>query len=255
MTEPPLPPPPSYPPPSSPPPSYPPPPHAPPSYPPFPPPPHPPGEPPVSRRRRLVVLAVAGVTALGLVGAAITISLLADDDVPTDLAAVRSYDQLSTKHLRPGQGEDYPQRPPVGGPHAPVWLDCGVYGEPLPDVNVVHDLEHGTVWITYRPDDLDAADVDRLAKALPDNGILSPYPDQGAPVVVTVWGRQLALAGADDGRLGLFIDRFGAGQTAPEPLASCGGGVAPEDVPRTPDGLGSGGVAAAPAPSRTTTRP
>ena len=50
--------------------------------------------------------------------------------------------------------------------------------------------------------------------------------------MVTVWGRQLALTGADDPRLPLFIDTFGAGETAPEPFASCAGGV--------PDADGSG---------------
>ena len=41
----------------------------------------------------------------------------------------------------------------------------------------MHDLEHGTVWITYDPD-LDADDVAALADQLPQNGILSPYPGQ-----------------------------------------------------------------------------
>lgn len=46
-----------------------------------------------------------------------------------------------------------------------------------------------------------------------------------APPVVTVWGRQLDLSGADDGRLDLFIAAFGHGETAPEPGVSCAGGI------------------------------
>ena len=60
---------------------------------------------------------------------------------------------------------------------------------------------------------------------LPDEGILSPYPSQDAPVIVTVWGRQLELEGADDQRLERFIEEYGDGHTAPEPMASCVGGV------------------------------
>ena len=75
------------------------------------------------------------------------------------------------------------------------------------------------------PTDLDDADVARLADALPDNGILSPYDGLPAPVVVTVWGRQLALTGADDPRLKVFIDTYSDGHTAPEPFASCAGGI------------------------------
>lgn len=124
---------------------------------------------------------------------------------------------------------DYPDSPPAGGAHNDAWLACGVYDEPVPEENAVHDLEHGTVWITYRPG-LDDEEVDALAGALPDNGILSPYDDLRAPVVVTVWGRQLDLAGADDPRLELFIEEFAEGVTAPEPFASCSGGVTLEQL-------------------------
>ena len=47
----------------------------------------------------------------------------------------------------------------------------------------MHDLEHGTVWITYDPD-LDADGRRRAGDVLPDDGIMSPYPDLPAPVVV-----------------------------------------------------------------------
>ena len=142
--------------------------------------------------------------------------------VARNLKAVRVFTGLGNQHT---EGEvDYPQTPPVGGPHDPVWLDCGVYDAAVRDEMAVHDLEHGTVWITYRPG-LAGADVDRLAGLLPDNGILSPYDGLPAPVVVTVWGAQLRLTGADDPRLPLFLARYGDSHTAPEPFASCAGGV------------------------------
>ncbi|WGX94538.1 DUF3105 domain-containing protein [Nocardioides sp. L-11A] len=149
----------------------------------------------------------------------------------SNLDAVEEYAGLTMQHLPVGAEHDYPQSPPVGGDHAPYWLECGVYDEPVPEVNVVHDLEHGTVWLTYRDDEVDAAGVQRLADQLPVNGILSPYPDQEAPVVITVWGRQLALTGPDDPRIALFVAEYGAGDTAPEPFASCHGGVDPDDLP------------------------
>lgn len=203
--------------------------HPPPSYPPPPPayPPPPPSEPVRSRRALPVVLAV--VAAVLVLAVALTVPVAVRhlraaqtaEDAAT-LAAVREYDDLSTVHTP--ADVDYPQSPPVGGPHAPVWLDCGAYDEPVRDEAAVHDLEHGTVWITYDPD-LDADDVATLEEALPNNGILSPYAGLDAPVVVTVWGRQLELDGVDDPRLELFVRTFGGGETAPEPMASCVGGV------------------------------
>jgi Protein of unknown function (DUF3105) len=215
----------------------PPPPPPPPSYLP-PPPPYPPPAPslapppagpeaPTQRRRLPVVLALGA--ALLVVAAAVTVPLAVRGDAgdepsgaTAELDAVKVYDDLTAVHT--SADVDYPQTPPVGGPHDPVWLDCGVYDQPVRDENAVHDLEHGTVWITYAPD-LGSADVESLADALPQNGILSPHDGLKAPVVVTVWGRQLELTGADDPRLELFIDTFGGGVTAPEPFASCAGGV------------------------------
>lgn len=209
----------------------------------FPPPPYPPPAfypppPPPPRRNRTLPVVLAVLGALVLIGAAVLVPVLltrdddaaAQGDAPDDLSAVRTYDDLTFQHLSAGAEHDYPQSPPVGGDHAPVWIECGVYDEPLPEVNAVHDLEHGTVWITYRADEVDAAGVRALAVALPANGLLSPYPDQEAPVVVTVWGRQLALTGADDPRLPLFVQEYGAGDTAPEPFASCNGGVDPAEL-------------------------
>ncbi len=92
------------------------------------------------------------------------------------------------------------------------------------DENAVHDLEHGTVWITHDPG-MSQSELDALAAQLPDNGIMSPHEDLPAPVVVTVWEAQLALDGADDERLGLFLEEYGDGHTAPEFGASCQGGT------------------------------
>jgi hypothetical protein len=173
----------------------------------------------------VIVLAVIGVLIIAGVVTAATL-LATDEPVSTDLSAVKEYDGLSNAHVA---GDiDYPQTPPVGGPHDPAWLDCGVYTEPVRDENAVHDLEHGTVWITYQPE-LGDDEVEELAGLLPENGIMSPYAGQDAPVVVTVWGRQLELTGADDPRLPLFIKTFGGGVTAPEPFASCAGGVSAAD--------------------------
>ncbi|WP_309650584.1 DUF3105 domain-containing protein [Nocardioides sp.] len=175
---------------------------------------------------------------LGVVGAVLVIALAVlvplavsasrEDErvaVDTTLDAVEVFDGMPTTH---DDGEIiYEQSPPVGGPHNSAWLDCGAYDAPVPEENVVHDLEHGTVWITYEPG-LDQDEVDALADVLPQNGILSPYEDLRAPVVVTVWERQLELTGADDPRLEMFIREFGAGETAPEPTASCAGGLRPD---------------------------
>ena len=182
-------------------------------------------EPPATGPRTLLVMVAVAVSVLVIVAALVVpvvVQRTRDTPVAVTLDAVAVYQDLRTDHVK--RDVTYGQTPPVGGPHDPVWLDCGAYDAPVRDENAVHDLEHGAVWISYAPD-LDAADVAELAAALPQNGIMAPYDGLRAPVVVTVWARQLALTGADDPRLGLFIAAYGDGHTAPEPLASCAGGV------------------------------
>ena len=120
---------------------------------------------------------------------------------------------------------DYPQHPPVGGPHDPVWQNCGVYTAPLRDENGVHALEHGDVWITYRPD-LPADQVAALkTKAESEDYILmSPYPGLDQPIALSAWGRQVKVGSAGDERVDRFLRAFVRGPQTPEPGAPCTGG-------------------------------
>ena len=180
--------------------------------------------------RRALVVALLGVllvmtTALVLPE---VVERLRPEPVDRTLDAVEVFEDLPTTHT--DEAVEYDTEPPVGGPHAGEWLDCGVYDEQVPAENLVHDLEHGTVVIAHDPD-LDEDDVAELADQLPQNGILTPWEGMDAPVVVTVWGRRLELTGSDDPRLPLFIAELGSGETAPEPMASCAGGIEPPEDP------------------------
>ncbi len=125
---------------------------------------------------------------------------------------------------------DYPQDPAAGGPHNPVWQNCGFYDEPVPTERVVHSQEHGAVWITYRPD-LPADQIDLLRRLTErsDYVLVSPFPDQQEPVVASAWGAQLRLEGAKDRRLRQFVRAY-AGE-GPEPGAPCAIGGTSETIP------------------------
>ncbi|WP_323791069.1 DUF3105 domain-containing protein [Nocardioides sp.] len=166
-----------------------------------------------------------------LLGAGLALPQVLDrtEPAPPDLSEVVTFTSLRSDHVTETV-DDYESQPPAGGKHFAVWLDCGVYDDPVRDEFIVHDLEHGTFWFAYDPEALDSAEVESLADQLPQNGVMTPYPGLDAPVVVTVWEAQLALAGADDPRLPLFLEAYADGVTAPEPFASCAGGATPEEI-------------------------
>ena len=130
----------------------------------------------------------------------------------------------------------YAVTPPVGGPHNGVWMNAGVYTKPVPSERAVHDMEHGAIWITYRPD-LPAAQVQQLTafvgkQSLIDESagsriagqksrfmVMSPWAssDLPAPIVITAWGYQLKVQSAADPRLQQFVDKFrDSAQYSPE---------------------------------------
>lgn len=120
---------------------------------------------------------------------------------------------------------DYPQTPPAGGTHYPVWQNCGVYQQPVRNELAVHSLEHGAVWITYDPN-LATGEVDILRGLTQRSShrLLSPYPGLPSAIVASAWGYQLQLDRAEDPRLMQFLRQYEQGPTTPELGAVCSGG-------------------------------
>jgi hypothetical protein len=115
---------------------------------------------------------------------------------------------------------------PAGGSHSEVWQNCGFYEEEIRSENAVHSLEHGAVWITYRPD-LANDDLDRLRGLIrrPDKVLISPVDALGPAVMATAWANQLELDDVADPRLEQFVNEFEGSSSAPEPGGRCSGGV------------------------------
>lgn len=144
--------------------------------------------------------------------------------MPSEPDGTESFEIIERSHVE--TPISYPQNPPVGGNHAWIWLNCGFYDMPVPNENAVHSLEHGAVWITYRPD-LPEDQIDSLRQMAQRQTyiLVSPLPDLSTPVVASAWGWQLRLDSVDDPRLKEFVRTFRLGQQAPERGGGCTGGV------------------------------
>jgi hypothetical protein len=119
----------------------------------------------------------------------------------------------------------YAESPPIGGPHAPIWADCTgtVYPNQIASENAVHDLEHGAVWITYKPG-LPSDQLDALTKLVSGQQymLMTPYAGLKTNVSLQAWGYQLFVDSATDSRVERFIKALRLSQTnTPEPNASC----------------------------------
>ena len=137
-----------------------------------------------------------------------------------------STETLSRNHV---QGPvSYPQTPPNGGDHNAQWQNCvgDVYTEPINNENAVHSMEHGAVWVTYKPD-LPADQVSALREVVQgeQHALMSPLPEQKAAIDLSAWGRRLSVESASDPRVEDFMKTYSNGPQTPEKGAACGGGV------------------------------
>ncbi|MFJ3910169.1 uncharacterized protein DUF3105 [Streptomyces sp. 2132.2] len=123
----------------------------------------------------------------------------------------------------------YPMNPPVGGDHSPRWMNCNgdVYKNAIPEVNAVHSLEHGAVWVTYN-EKAAKGDVDALAGKVAKTPytLMSPDKEQAGPIMLSAWGKQLTVDKADDPRVAQFFTKYVQGPQTPEPGAACTNGLA-----------------------------
>jgi hypothetical protein len=176
------------------------------------------------RRRAIVASVVAGVVVIAVVAIALVANRQSNNPTTAGYGKVTTFGGLSRNHT--SSAVRYPQTPPVGGDHNPVWQNCGYYAQPLHNENGVHSLEHGAVWITYQPN-LPKAQVDVLANMARSQQfvLVSPYPGLPAPVVASGWGVQEWFHSANDAGLTQFVSKYRQGPQTPEPGALCSNGT------------------------------
>jgi hypothetical protein len=176
-----------------------------------------------SRRTYIIIGLIAAVFIAGF--ATLVILDARQNAMSTPPDEVQTYD-VGPAGQHTGADVNYEQNPPVGGPHNPVWQNCGYYDQPVRDENAVHSLEHGAVWITYSPD-LPQDQVEHLRDIAENETFVLVSPRDGlpSPVVASAWGKQLRLDNAEDPNLERFIGAYEQGPQTPEKGAVCTGGI------------------------------
>ena len=170
---------------------------------------------------RTILLVLGGVTVVAVLGWLLWLATRPAEGI----SGVETYPRQSRGH-QTGLDIPFGELPPVGGTHDPVWQNCGIYDQPLNTANAVHSMEHGAIWITYQPD-LPAETIAAVESAVRGQNfvLVSPYPEQRSPIVLTGWGVQLELESVDDDRFDAFIERYRVGPNTPERGAACTGGL------------------------------
>lgn len=165
------------------------------------------------RRRRWV----AAVAALGVAVTA------CGGDAPAGAVATAGCAEVEFPPLVGGShllGDQEPPVPYTSVPGTSGWHAApstqpaaGVRSEPLPEPELVLLLEVGQVVVAYDPEEVRAAEVERLAAlaegALDNQMTVTPFPaDMGAAVVLNAWGVRQPCRAVDEQAITRFVTAY-----------------------------------------------
>lgn len=127
------------------------------------------------------------------------------------LPGVVEFQSLGAAHIQPGSAhQQYNSNPPTSGPHYPQPANWGIYENQLADETLLHNLEHGGIWVSYKPDlpDDQKAKLKEIAGRYKSKVILEPRVQNDSPIALVAWQRLLKLDNADEKRITQFISTY-----------------------------------------------
>lgn len=131
----------------------------------------------------------------------------AEADKPGEAISIQPADHIQPGEPIPGL---YLSNPPTSGWHYGQTVEWGIYDQELTDQNVIHNLEHGGIWITYKPDvppEL-VENLKRLAGEYKRKVVLSPRSANDSPIALAAWGRLDKFDYFDEARVKKFIKAY-----------------------------------------------
>jgi len=120
----------------------------------------------------------------------------------------------TTDHVPTGETVSYNTTPPTSGDHWTVPARCGFYPEGIADEQIVHNLEHGNIVVSYNL--TDPEEIDRLTVVVDDIGLanlwgITRFYDEieEGQVALATWGVLDTMQGVDRDRIRDFFDYSG----------------------------------------------
>lgn len=114
-----------------------------------------------------------------------------------------SIPDLGRGHVRAGSPVNYNSNPPTSGQHYDTWAQWGIYDGAPADGQLVHNLEHGGIIISYNPDRVSGEELEQLRALTRELAginpriILTPRENLDSPVALTAWGYLQKLESVD----------------------------------------------------------
>jgi uncharacterized protein DUF3105 len=165
------------------------------------------------RRRFVIPIALAAAGVLGLAAVLALFAFGGGDSAPAPEALRAAGCTLEIVPVRYPGGEGqaagqrhverlpagyrYPSFPATAGPHHPVPAPFDVYDDPVEQIRLVHNLEHGGVVIQYgrRVPEQTVAEIVEWYRDGPNGIVIAPLPALGSTIALAAWNADLSSTG------------------------------------------------------------
>lgn len=108
-------------------------------------------------------------------------------NVPTGADMSVVYADQGRMHIQVGAEHPvYNSNPPSSGWHYASPVDPGFYDKAVPDEYIVHNLEHGDVWIAYRPG-IGKDVVEKLRAFADARTVIAPREANTTDIALSAW--------------------------------------------------------------------
>jgi hypothetical protein len=166
-------------------------------------------------------LGASGFIILGIVVAAFAFSGSGDSESSARNAVAALREAGCTYQNPRSQGRDHVEALPANfkpnstprssGPHSNQTIIYGAYTDTVPELNAVHNLEHGAVIIWYGPE-VPQSTIDQINdfyQADPNGLIVARHPELGDEIALVAWTHVARCPRWDENAANRFIERFG----------------------------------------------
>jgi len=179
-----------------------------------------------AKLKKTINIAAAVIFASGLIYWSVVAGQKAEDDAVVEQALLAQQENigevvevLESPHVQVGSEREYNSNPPTSGPHYARPAQWGVYSQEVPEGQIVHSLEHGGIWISYRSDIDEASKkiLESIARQNAGSVIVSPREANDTLISVASWGRIANMDVVDEIAIKAYI-QFNK-NNSPEKLA------------------------------------
>jgi Protein of unknown function (DUF3105) len=171
-----------------------------------------------------IALGIAIAIAAGAVGIALAVGGSSEEGVAGPCVR-QDFPVQGRQHVDELEnGYEYNSTPPTSGNHYPVPAIWNVYEQPVPEIRLVHNLEHGGVVVQYG-DEVPPATVQQIVDWYaedPNGMIVAPLPGDAPArlldkITMTAWTHLAMCTAFDEDSFSDFRDDYrGPGGDAPE---------------------------------------